>query len=165
MHFRDPNQRKGAVMIYQGESIHPAENLHLGNLDIKLPEGLENTSFLLTYTYDLDGTLEVEVSVPDTDVKFKTHIKNGEAYFDDHLERRFERLAHLKVLPHEQQKNRELQSRLERLFEENIGEDREYIANLIRHFNHALNTYNTKKIAQAFEEIEEALNQFSGYRF
>lgn len=159
-----PNQKQVTIDVYQGESFNPKNNLYLGKLEVNLPDDPKKRDFLLTYTYDIDGTLEVEVVIPAVNKKYKTHIKDGQELTDESIASRFKRLAHLKILPREQQRNRELLSRLERLFEETRGDIREDFAVLLRHFIGALDTYNTKKIDKAYEEIKNRLNQsFSIY--
>lgn len=160
-----PDQGGVTIQVYQGESFVPQHNLFLGSLDVDLPEDPAKQQFLLTYTYDLDGTLEVEVTIPETNKRHKAYIKDGETFKDRTTGKRFDRLQHLKVLPYDQQQNREMTARLERLFEEYSGEKREYIAHLLRHFNEVLSTYNSKKIGQAHEQIKEELNQFKTREF
>lgn len=155
-----PDQTGVTIQVYQGESFDPQHNLFLGRLDIDLPDDPEKRRILLTYTYDLDGTLEVEVGIPGTDKREKAYIKDGEAHTGKTTGQRFERLKHLKVLPCDQQQNREMTARLERLFEEHTGEKREYISFLLRHFKEALSTHNKRKVEEALEHMKKELNHF-----
>lgn len=155
-----PDQTGVTIQVYQGESFDPQHNLFLGRLDIDLPDDPEKRRILLTYTYDLDGTLEVEVSIPGTDKREKVYIKDGEAHTERTTGERFEQLKHLKILPCDQQQNREMTARLERLFEEHTGEKREYISFLLRHFKEALSTHNKRKVEEALEHMKNELNHF-----
>lgn len=158
-------QKQVAIKVYQGESFLPEHNLYLGVLEVDLPEPGTDRSFRLTYTYDLDGTLQVEVTIPAIDQVYRGYIRDGERVDDEKLEEQFARLAELKVLPRDQKRNRELLSRLESLFEENIGDRRAHAGDLLRHFYDVLKSHDTKKIDEAADRIRQALGAFDEREF
>ena len=65
-----PNQRHVEVRIYQGESRKVEDNLLLGRLEVTgIPAGPSGQLVHLRFTYDLNGILEVEAYVPESDPK------------------------------------------------------------------------------------------------
>lgn len=156
-----PAQTCASIRVYQGEAFKPEHNLYLGSLNVEFPDDPDKRPLLLTYTYDLDGTLEIEVRFPGTADRYQAYIKDGNLTEDQSLAERFERLSALKILPADQQQNREMRSRLERRFEESIGDEREQIGILLHTFNDALSTHNERKIAATHDLIKEHLSQHS----
>ena len=71
-----------------------------------------------------------------------------------------EELAYLKIPPREQEKNKLLLVRGERLYEENFGEDRMVIEQHIRRFEMALNTNDPVRMDAAREDFKEFLDNW-----
>ncbi|MBP5607716.1 MAG: molecular chaperone HscC, partial [Lachnospiraceae bacterium] len=79
---------------------------------------------------------------------------------DEEIAARMEELAYLKIPPREQEKNKLLLVKGERLYEENFGEDRQVIEHYIRKFEQALNSQDPKRIDAAREEFREFLEEW-----
>lgn len=153
------NQTSIHVNVLQGESRFAKNNLELGFLDIDLPPGKKKDSgFDVTYTYDVNSILEVQVKVHSTGFVTKQILKGRDVDMtDEEIEKRMEELSYLKIPPREQEHNKLLLSKGERLYEEHFGEDREVIEYHIRLFEQALNTQDPVRMDAAREEFREFL--------
>lgn len=159
-----PGQDQVNIKIYQGESFKPEDNVFLGKLEVPLAKSEELQELLLTYTYDLNGVLEVEVTIASTGVKQRLYIADdAESMSPEQLAAGFEKLKALKVLPRDQAENIALFAKLQRLFEESLGEQREFHAQLTRYFQAELDTHNKGRIEQSRKEIEQRLLDIESY--
>lgn len=157
------NQTKICVDILQGESRFAKNNLLLGTVNIKVPPAPEGEEAIsITYTYDVNALLEVKVKVESTGQE-KTVILQQSALklSDEEAKARMRELDYLKVLPWEQEINKQVIFRGERLYEESLGEVRLYIQELLSQFDTVLAEQNPKKIEEfrkkligIFDEIE-----------
>lgn len=77
---------------------------------------------------------------------------------DEEIAARMEELAYLKIPPREQEENKLLLLRGERLYEEYLGEDRRVVEHALRKFEHALNTQDPLKIESARVDFKEFLD-------
>ncbi|MBR3103776.1 MAG: molecular chaperone HscC [Lachnospiraceae bacterium] len=156
------NQKSIRVNVLQGESRFAENNLQLGTMEIKLPEGKkDDNSVNVTYTYDINSILEVQVKVNSTGEIVKQILKGQDVDMtDEEIAARMEELAYLKIPPREQEKNKLLLVRSERLYEENFGDDRMVIEQHIRKFEQALNTQDPIRIDAARIDFKEFLDEW-----
>ena len=160
------NQKSIRVNVLQGESRFAENNLQLGTMEIKLPEGKkDDNSVDVTYTYDINSILEVQVKVNSTGDIVKQILKGQDVDMtDEEIAARMEELAYLKIPPREQEKNKLLLVRSERLYEENFGDDRMVIEQHIRKFEQALNTQDPIRIDAARIDFKEFLDDWENKR-
>ncbi|MCR4641491.1 MAG: molecular chaperone HscC [Lachnospiraceae bacterium] len=156
------DQRVIRVSVLQGESRFAENNLQLGELEIDLPKGRkDDNSVDVTYTYDINSILEVQVRVNRTGQVIKQILKGREVDMsDEEIAERMKELEYLKIPPRELEKNKLLLVKGERLYEESFGEDRMVIEQHIRRFEQALNTQDPKRIDSAREEFKEFLEDW-----
>ncbi len=156
------NQTKLRVKILQGESRFAANNLLLGELNIKVPAAKAGEEPIdVTYTYDINSILEVEITVVSTGEKVKQIIKGGHTEMSDaEIEERMQEIAYLKIHPREKEENKLLLLRGERLYEESLGQDRRIVERALQKFDDALNTRDHGVIEEAREEFREFLKDF-----
>ncbi|MBP3420931.1 MAG: molecular chaperone HscC [Lachnospiraceae bacterium] len=156
------NQTKLRVKILQGESRFAANNLLLGELNIKVPAAKAGEEPIdVTYTYDINSILEVEITVVSTGEKVKQIIKGGHTDMSDaEIEERMQEIAYLKIHPREKEENKLLLLRGERLYEESLGQDRRIVERALQKFDDALNTRDHGVIEEAREEFREFLKDF-----
>lgn len=156
------NQTKLRVKILQGESRFAANNLLLGELNIKVPSAKAGEEPIdVTYTYDINSILEVEITVVSTGEKVKQIIKGGHTEMSDaEIEERMQEIAYLKIHPREKEENKLLLLRGERLYEESLGQDRRIVERALQKFDDALNTRDHGIIEEAREEFREFLKDF-----
>ncbi|REK71863.1 molecular chaperone HscC [Paenibacillus paeoniae] len=144
------NQRMIKVDILQGEARLSRDNIYLGELNVPVPirpAGQEGVD--VRYTYDINGLLEVEVKVQSTGLVKQMMIeRNPGDMSPEEMVRRIEQLATLKIHPRDQQENKWVIARGERLYEEHIGYERMEIARLLREFEDALDKQEPRRIAE-----------------
>ena len=127
------DQDKISVSVLQGESRFADNNLLLGELTINVPKKKAGEEAVdVTYTYDINSILEVEVTVISTGEKKKAIIKGQDnGMTEEEIAERLKTLSYLKIPPREKEENKLLLLRGERVYEESIGPDRlalEYLA-------------------------------------
>ncbi|RJE86207.1 molecular chaperone HscC [Paenibacillus sp. 1011MAR3C5] len=154
------NQRMIKVDILQGEARLSRDNIFLGEINVPVPirpAGQESVD--VRYTYDINGLLEVEVKVPSTGLVKQMMIeRNPGEMSPEEMARRIEQLASLKIHPREQQENKWIIARGERLYEEHIGYERMEIAKLLREFEDALDKQEPKKIAEMKKLLKDVFD-------
>lgn len=151
------NQNCINIEILQGESRFAKNNLFLGELNIDVPKALAGKEAIdVTYTYDINSILEVEVKVVSTDVKKRIVIqKNEENMTYEEIEERLKELSHLKIHPRDKEENRLLIAKGERLYEESIGDKRREIEMCLRKFEEILDNQDKGKIERAAQELKD----------
>ena len=153
------NQDKIRVNVLQGESRFAANNLSLGELLIDIPPAKAGEESVdVTYTYDINSILEVEVKVTSTEqVMKKVFLGRDVDMTQEEIEERLKTLSYLKIHPRDREENKYLLLRGERVYEESLGDDRMFVERAIRKFEQALNTYDQGIIEEAKEEFKKFL--------
>lgn len=158
------DQERVRICVLQGESRYAKNNLLLGVLDIEIPKNKAGEESVdVTYTYDINSILEVEVCVTSSGLRQRRIIKGRENDMTDReIEERMRELSYLKIHPREQEENKLLLLKGERLYEETVGDNRRRMEYEIQKFEMVLNTRDRGKIeeaakhfAQVMEEVEE----------
>lgn len=155
------NQEQVRVRVLQGESRFARNNLYLGELNIKVPKAPKGQEAIdVTYTYDINSLLEVQVEVVSTGEKQKMIIKGSQnTMSDEEIEKRMEDLSYLKIQPRDQEENKVVLLRAERMYEECLGDRRKRIERYLQRFEEALHGGNRDEIREARETLEEYLNE------
>lgn len=153
------NQSVVCVNVLQGESRFASNNLLLGELNVEIPKAPKGQESIdVTYTYDVNSILEVQVKINSTGKIIKQILKGQQVDMtDEEIAARMEELAYLKIPPREQEENKLLLLRGERMYEENLGEDRNIIEHALQKFEAALNTQDPAKIESARNDFREFL--------
>ena len=135
----------------QGESRFASNNLKIGEIEIDVPpkkageEGID-----VTYTYDINSLLEVTVRVLSNGEVKKHVFKNQNVDMtEEEIKKRFEELSFLKIHPRDQEENKLLLFKGERLYEESTGIDRILIDQNMMEFEQALDTRDNATIEKA----------------
>lgn len=160
------NQTQLKVNVFQGESRLVKNNLFLGTFTVQVPKAPAGEEMVdIRYSYDMNGVLDVDVNVQSTGKKYhKTIVNSSNSLTEKEIEKSREKLAKLKFHPREDESNRALLARANRLYETALGDNREYINNLISKFDAVLESQNLKeieKVAKSLEEIVDNLEQGS----
>jgi len=152
------------IMIYQGESRQSDHNLELGALNINVPPRPAGKSEIdVRYTYDINGLLEVEVTSLDTGYTKREIILNTDNQLtQEEVEKCLKRLASLKIHPRDQNENRLLLARAERLYEESLGDIRTIISIRTRNFEAALDRQDLSLLEAEVEEFTGFLDEVEG---
>lgn len=153
------NQKVITVEILQGESRRSVDNVSLGELNVPVPPGKAGQEAIdIRYTYDVNGILEVEVTVVSTGQSNKLVLeKNPGILTEAEVIEKLEALKDLKVHPRDKDENRLLLARAERLYEENIGDIRRILSQEIVNFEHLLNRQNEREIRDYASKFSELL--------
>lgn len=154
------HQTQVDIHILQGESRFASNNVSLGTLQLTVPDGKAGDEEIdITYTYDVNALLEVEAKILSTGETVTKLIKNQETDMTlEQMQARMKELAYLKIHPRDQEANKVLLLRGERLFEEATGELREELEVLTRRFEQILDRQDPEKIEEARKDYEEALD-------
>lgn len=155
------NQTRIRVHILQGESRFAVNNLSLGELFIEVPAGKAGQEAVdVTYTYDINSILEVEVKSVSSGKKVRQVFKGQNLDMsEEEIEDRLKTLSYLKIHPRDKEENKVLLLRGERIYEESLGVKREQAGRALREFEHALDTYDPERIAEAKREYMEFLEK------
>lgn len=155
------NQDKVRVRVLQGESRFARNNLYLGELEIEVPKGPKGQESVdVTYTYDINSLLEVEVTVVSTGLKQKLIIKGQDNQMtEEEIKKRMEELAYLKIQPRDYEENRLVLTRAERMYEEALGDRRKKLDRYITAFEAALKKGDHDEIMDARDALNEVLEE------
>ena len=155
------NQTQLRVHILQGESRFAQNNLSLGELLIDIPKAKAGEECIdVTYTYDINSILEVVVKVVSTGKSVRQVIKSQYTQMtDDEIEQRLQDLSYLKISPREQEENKLLLLRGERIYEESIGNQRILVEQALQKFDRALKTNDRAVISEARNALKDYLDR------
>lgn len=153
------NQDRIKISVYQGESRLTANNLLLGSLEIQVPKNRAGKEAVdVTYTYDINSILEVEVKVISTGSVKKQIIKGQyNTMTDEEIRARMEELSYLKIPPRDQEENRLLLLQGEQCYEESTGALRERIEEAMRAFETALDSRDRDRILEAGARLKACI--------
>lgn len=155
------DQDRVTVRVLQGESRLARNNLYLGELEIKVPKAAKGEEAIdVTYTYDINSLLEVEAKVVSTGETSKLVIKGKDnAMTEEEIAKRMEELAYLKIQLRDQEENKLVLLRAERMYEESLGKQRERLEAGIRLFEDALRSEDRDKVEEARKTLYELMEE------
>jgi len=154
------NQPRVNVKVLQGESRMAYHNLQLGEISVPVPSGPKGKEAVdITYTYDVNALLEVEVFVHSTGVRRTIIIQNEHSRIsEEEAAARLERLQYLKQNPRYEEANRLQILRGERLYEETPGKRHE-IDHALMAFEQVLSRQDRTEIEQARKQLTRLLDE------
>lgn len=155
------NQTRVNVKVLQGESRVAQNNLLLGEISVAVPPGPKGRESIdITYTYDVNSLLEVDVLVRSTGKRRKLLIQSGvNKLSDEEATARMEQLQYLKQNPREEEANRLILLRGERLYEEATSDQRIAIDRAMMDFERALKKQDRIEIEKARKRLSEFLSE------
>ncbi|WP_444924582.1 Hsp70 family protein [Microbulbifer sp. DLAB2-AF] len=158
------DQSEVCIDIYQGENRLVKKNVYLGELTVPVPKKPRGEEVVeVRYSYDMNGLLEVDVTVVSTGKTFNKLVEfTPGALNEQDKAQALEKLAKLKFHPREDEENRALLARGERLYEASLGEQRDYIAQLLASFDRVLDKQNLVEIGKARAELTEIFDKLDG---
>ena len=117
----------------------------------------------VTYTYDINSILEVEVKSISTGIKERCIIKGQYTEMtDEEIEERLKELSYLKIHPRDQEENKLVLLRMERLYEESLGQDRNVLEAAANKFELALASQDKRIIEQERKRLIEFMDEWEG---
>ncbi len=152
------NQTEICLAVYQGESRRVDQNILLGELNVKgIPPGPPGSEVDVRFTYDLNGVLEVETTVVETQEKASIVLtQHADGLSHAEIAAAVEAMQAIKIHPREKSENRLLLRRCERVFEELPVRERQQLADLLDGFEDAMDTGDVAII----EKFKAALREF-----
>jgi molecular chaperone HscC len=155
----DPSQSSIRIDVYQGESRLVRDNILLGAVTAPLASGPGHGYGVdVRFTYDVNGLLEVEVTVVATSETRRLVIEGHEGSLSsEDVAQRLEALTALKVHPRDTLENRTLLARAERLYEQLLGQARDQLGQRVLHFEQTLATQDPRLVAREAALFREAL--------
>ena len=162
----DNYQTKMNFPIYQGENLIASENLCLGTVTIKdlprRPKGESGAN--VTFMYDINGILDIRI-VSDNRSVHKVIVNKKMGLTDAEIEKRLEELQKMTLHPIEQEENRLLIEKAQRMFQESNALTRQYIAELLRHFKQTLEHGKGREIREEYVRFAMYLEAIDQNRF
>lgn len=148
--------------LYQGENIDPEKNYKLGEVKIgDLPYG-EAVPLELRFTINLDGIILVEASAPSLKLKKSVILKNDSFDISEDLMKQYKNeLNELKQPATEQIEYKLILSKLERIFEETTGSEREWAGQNIKAFTYSIENDTPIQIEKNKAIVESFLERFN----
>jgi molecular chaperone HscC len=116
-------QKMLELNVYQGEARLAKDNIHLGSLNIKLPQSVRDDCGIdVRFTYDINGLLQVEAAVLKTQETHTLVIEGNPGMLsEEEIAERFVKLSELKIHPRDRIDHRTLLARAERLYHSCVG--------------------------------------------
>ncbi len=151
------------IAVYQGERFWVKENIFIDDFAIDIPPADAGQEAIdVRFSYDINGLLEVDVSIPSTGQTIQKVIDRTPIGISDEMKAQsHQRLAQLKVHQRDQLPNIALTEKLNRLYEEKLGWERSCVEELILHFSQSLQSQDDRTIRRARSEIEKQLKQLN----
>jgi len=155
-----PGQTEVTLRIYQGESPRVEDNIHLGEINLKVPKEKGKTQdFQVRFTYDVSGVLEVLVTVVATGATKQLILEgNPGSLSQAEIAKRLKELEKLKIHPREVTENAAIINRLKAAYENHLGDVRRAIENKLVEFEAILAKQNVTDIKLVRTEVTEFLN-------
>ena len=160
------NQTEISVVIFQGENRLVRNNIQLGKLEVRVPKKKAGEeSIVVRFSYDINGLLEIDVQVMSTGENINTTIQNSTGNLsDEQIRISKEKLAKMKFHPRDDEINRELVARADRLYEGLLSEKRSIIRDYLVQFEAILESQDEEKIEVGRRDLESVLEHFD-HRF
>ena len=155
------NQAEMNISIYQGESRMVKDNLYLGEFRVVgIPPGPAGESVSMRFTYDLNGVLEAEATVLTTGQKFRHVVTRlAEGLTEDQIAVALEQMQELKKDPRDDQVNRFMLRRAERLYSQLDLQARDYLGQVLDLFEMALESRDPTQIEEARNRLGSFLDK------
>ncbi len=148
-------QKELRIDVFEGDARRVDDNSQIGSFKVKgLPTGREPAQVSVTFSYDVDGLLEVEATVIDTGKAVQRIFeRQGGALSPSQIAEARERFRALKKDPLEQARNRALVARAELLWRDHGADKRVVIDAALASFEQAMATRTPRLIDAAHAEL------------
>ena len=155
-----PRQEKIRIAVYQGERPWVRDNIFIDAFDVALMPTDHIQQMDVRFSYDINGLLEVDVTLLETHARHSHSIDRSPTGLDEQARKNsHDRLATLKVHPRDALPNRTLLARLERAWMQSLGDEREQIAEWLYSFTRVLGDQQSAEIASHRTQLNEALDE------
>ncbi|HGM5553614.1 TPA: Hsp70 family protein [Pseudomonas putida] len=159
-HTTHPRQAQIRIAVYQGERPWVRDNILIDAFDVDLTPCDHIQELDVRFSYDINGLLEVDVTLLETGDRHSHSIDRSPTGLDEQARREsHNRLSTLKVHPRDALPNRTLLARLERAWMQSLGTQRESIAEWLHRFTTVPGGQQPSEIASHRSELNKALDQ------
>ncbi len=157
-------QRGIAVSIFQGESRLVKDNVFLGRVEVAVPPKKRGEESIdVRFTYDINGLLEVDVTVLSSGAQRQLVIEQNPGVLKpEEIKSRLATLAALKVHPREQTENVAALARADRIYQQSLGQVREHVGHMISAFRAVLDAQDPGACADARAQLLSHLDEIEG---
>ncbi|CAI8859130.1 chaperone protein HscC [Pseudomonas donghuensis] len=153
-------QKMISIRVYQGERPSVEDNIFVDSFKVPLTPNGKLQRLDVRFSYDINGLLEVDVTLPGTGEQFSHVIDRSPTGLDEEARQASHaRLAGLKIHPRDALPNRTLLARLERAWSQTLGDDRDLIGDWLKEFSAILAGQHSTEIANARQRLIEALDE------
>jgi len=160
-----PEQDELAVQVYQGESRLVKDNRNIGKLLIQGLRARPSQKFPgqvdVRFSYDMNGILEVEVTIKETGKKVtKVFEQRPGTLSAEQIAAALRKLQPLKTNPADRPENRARIERANRLYADLSGEMRRSLEGFLEAFEAALISQERERIAAAAQDLDSFMAPF-----
>ena len=157
-------QSQVKVEVYQGEMMKASQNLFLGELEVPVPVNKKaHEGFTIRFTYDLNGILDVEVTIDSTKIVFNHVIlQESITLTEDEIKEKQVELTRYKINAQETEVYRFLIEKANRVYSMLLGRRRDELMAETRRFEEEVrqaSMYHLPKIYQSFSNYLEFLER------
>lgn len=152
-------QTRVHVDIYQGEQMHARDNLCLGELTVNVPprpKGKESVD--VTFTYDINGILVVDVLVNSTGERHRRLLGGKGRLSEEQVRKRLEELSTLVLNPRDDERCRTLCARAESLYAQATGDLRDAIEARYHDFVQDMHTVSPAMLERLIPRMQRFLD-------
>ena len=155
-----PQQRQIRIEVYQGERPWVRDNIFIDSFDVALPATGEIQALDVRFSYDINGLLEVDVTLLANGERHAHSIDRSPSGLDEAARAASHaRVQGLKIHPRDALPNRTLSARLERAWMQTLGEERERIGTWLDEFNRVLGEQQPAQISSSRQRLNAALDE------
>lgn len=160
------SQERLRFKIYQGEQRYADDNVMLGEMEVPVPKNIAGKeSADVRFTYDINGILDVDVTVKSTGYHKRMVITGeGSRLSETELKAKLEEMKQLKISPLELEENIHALEWGKSLYVRSNSKQKDYVSRLLTQFEKALNTQNDvriqvarKKMLRMFTMLEQGM--------
>ena len=146
--------------LYQANENYNDEAIALGKLSYLLPDTPNNKCHItFIIICDINGIVRLEINVKENHFKESMILCNENCELTmEEARKRIQELDYLKSTPLEEENNKLLYAKAERMYTECIGRDREKIESYLQEFEKAIYSWDEKKISIAREQLQTLLD-------
>ncbi|MBD5105719.1 MAG: Hsp70 family protein [Lachnospiraceae bacterium] len=152
--------KKLRFTLYQANDKYVDEFVKLGKISAYLPETEKGKCHVkITVICDVNGIVKVELYIRENRLKKEMLICNENCELTiEEAKKRMEELQYLKSTPLEEEVNKLVYARAERMYEECVGEERKRVGAYLEVFEQAISSFDEKKILYAREQLTGLLD-------
>lgn len=159
-HTTSPRQEFIRIAVYQGERPWVRDNIFIDAFDVTLTPTDHIQALDVRFSYDINGLLEVDVTLLETGERHSHSIDRSPTGLDEQSRQAsHERLTSLKIHPRDALPNRTLLARLERAWMQSLGDDRQRIAEWLDSFTSVLGGQRSEEIASHRSQLNKVLDE------